>query len=79
MPSLRKDDVALFYEETDGGEPPIVLVHGWCCDHTYDPQFDHFLQRGRRLIAVDLRGHGRSDKPNGRYSMQAFAGLRRAT
>jgi pimeloyl-ACP methyl ester carboxylesterase len=22
---------------------------------------------------VDLRGHGRSDKPNGRYSMQAFA------
>jgi pimeloyl-ACP methyl ester carboxylesterase len=74
MPSLRKDDVALFYREAPGTVPAIVLVHGWCCDHTYfDPQFDHFAARGHRVIAPDLRGHGRSDKPEGRYSMQSFA------
>lgn len=35
MPSLRKDDVALFYREAPGSAPAVVLVHGWCCDHTY--------------------------------------------
>jgi pimeloyl-ACP methyl ester carboxylesterase len=74
MPLLRKGGVALFYEEANGSEPPVVLVHGWCCDHTYlAPQFEHFAKRGHRVIAPDLRGHGRSDKPDGRYSMPDFA------
>ena len=51
-----------------------MLVHGWCCDHTYfAPQFEHFVKKGRRVVAVDLRGHGRSDKPHQPYTMQAFA------
>lgn len=74
MPSLRKNDVALFYREAPGGSPDIVLVHGWCCDHTYlDPQFEHFAARGHRVIAPDLRGHGRSGMPEGHYSMPVFA------
>jgi pimeloyl-ACP methyl ester carboxylesterase len=64
----------LCYEEAGEGEPPVFLVHGWCCDHTYlAPQFEHFAQRGHRVVAVDLRGHGESDKPHQSYSMQAFA------
>jgi pimeloyl-ACP methyl ester carboxylesterase len=35
MRQLRRDGVALFYEEAGGGELPLVFVHGWCCDHTY--------------------------------------------
>jgi pimeloyl-ACP methyl ester carboxylesterase len=74
MQSLRRDGVALFYEEADGDETPILLVHGWCCDHTYfAPQFEHFASRGNRVVAVDLRGHGRSDKPQQAYTMQLFA------
>jgi pimeloyl-ACP methyl ester carboxylesterase len=74
MQSLRRDEVALFYEEADGDEPPILLVHGWCCDHTYfAPQFEHFASQGHRVVAVDLRGHGRSDKPQQHYTMQLFA------
>src|SRR4051795_10520054 len=62
MPSLRRDGTALFYEDARGREPPILLVHGWCCDHTYlDPQFGHFASRGHRVVAVDLRAHGQSD------------------
>jgi pimeloyl-ACP methyl ester carboxylesterase len=65
--------VKLCFEEAGSGGPPLLLVHGWTCDHTYfAPQFDHF-RPSHRVIAVDLRGHGRSDKPEQDYTMTAFA------
>jgi pimeloyl-ACP methyl ester carboxylesterase len=74
MRHLERDGVTLCYGEAGDGEPPVLLVHGWCCDHTYFvPQFEHFAERGHRVVAVDLRGHGKGDKPHQRYSMQAFA------
>lgn len=73
MQQLTRDSVKLFYEETGSGDPPLLLVHGWTCDHTYmAPQFEHFC-RTHRVIAVDLRGHGQSDKPKQDYTMAAFA------
>ncbi|MCK9926888.1 alpha/beta hydrolase [Frankia sp. Mgl5] len=45
--------------------PPLVLVHGWCCDsHDWNFQIPAFLRR-HRVIAVDLRGHGRSTGSKG--------------
>lgn len=74
MKALERDGVALCYELQDGQAPPIVLIHGWCCDHTYfEPQFEHFTRLGHSVMAMDLRGHGESDKPHQDYSMQAFA------
>ncbi|MDI7863009.1 alpha/beta hydrolase [Rhizobiaceae bacterium n13] len=74
MTILRRDDVSLYSDITAGTDPAIVLVHGWCCDHSYCvAQVDHFSGQGRRVVAVDLRGHGRSDKPQQTYSMQVFA------
>ena len=56
MRQLERDGVALCYEEAGEGEPPVLLVHGWCCDHTYfAPQVEHFAKRGHRVVAVDLR------------------------
>jgi pimeloyl-ACP methyl ester carboxylesterase len=74
MTSLKRDGVSLFYEEAKGEQRPILLVHGWCCDHSFfAPQFEHFAREGHRVIAVDLRGHGASDKPHADYTMQLFA------
>jgi pimeloyl-ACP methyl ester carboxylesterase len=74
MRQLERDGVALSYEEAGEGSPPVLLVHGWCCDHTYfAPQLEHFSERAHRVVAVDLRGHGRSDKPHQNYPMQVFA------
>lgn len=71
---MRRDGVDLFYEEVSGGDPAVLFVHGWCCDHTYfAPQFGRYAERGHRVVAVDLRGHGRSGKPEGDYSMGTFA------
>ena len=33
----------------------------------------HFTDAGRAVVALDLRGHGRSDKPDGAYDMSVFA------
>jgi pimeloyl-ACP methyl ester carboxylesterase len=73
MKNVYRDGVALYYDEDGGGDPPMLFVHGWCCDHTYfAPQFEHF-RKEHRCVAVDQRGHGRSDKPEQTYSMSAFA------
>lgn len=73
MCSLRRGGTGLFYEEAQGVEPPILLVHGIACDHThFAPQFEHFARKGHHVVAVDLRGHGRSDKPHQSYTMQLF-------
>jgi len=74
MRQLERDGVALSYEEVGDGEPSLLLVHGWCCDHAYfAPQVGHFAERGHRVVAVDLRGHGTSDKPRQPYTMRVFA------
>ena len=73
MPRVVRDGVALHYQEAGTGDPPLVLLHGWCCDHTYlAPQIEH-LQRGHRVVALDLRGHGQSDKPQQLYTIEGFA------
>jgi pimeloyl-ACP methyl ester carboxylesterase len=73
VPLAYRDGVALYYEDVSQGEPPILLVHGWTCDHTYfAPQAEHFAPN-HRVVSVDLRGHGQSDKPEQDYTMAAFA------
>ena len=73
MVLLHRHRVALFYEEAGEGDPPFVFVHGWCCDHSYfAPQFEHFSHK-RRVVAVDLRGHGQSDKPRQSYTIETFS------
>lgn len=74
LQSLSRDGVKLAFREAPGDGPPVLLVHGWCCDHSYlAPQLEHFAARGRRVIGVDLRGHGASDKPRQRYAMETFS------
>lgn len=73
MPYVDHDGVKLYYEEAGTGPETMLFVHGWCCDHThFAPQFEHFASRFR-CVAVDLRGHGRSDAPEGPYTIQGFA------
>ena len=73
MKHLDRDGVKLAYEERGSGGRPILFVHGWTCDRTYfAPQADHFAKT-RRVVSVDLRGHGESDKPKSKYSISGFA------
>ncbi len=70
---LQREDVRLFFEEEGKGEPTFVFIHGTGGDHTHlKPQFDYFYKKGKALN-VDLRGHGKSDKPKESYSLETFA------
>lgn len=54
----------LHYEET--GKPggfPVVVMHGWGCDHTTVRSIAASLEAGMRVINVDLPGHGKSPEP----------------
>jgi pimeloyl-ACP methyl ester carboxylesterase len=43
--------------------PPLLLIHGWCCNsHDWDFSIAPFAQT-YRVIAFDLRGHGHSTAP----------------
>jgi pimeloyl-ACP methyl ester carboxylesterase len=67
-------DVEIFYTDEGEGGPPILFVHGFSCDsHDWMWQIAHF-ERNHRVIAVDLRGHGRSSAPEGGYEAKTFAG-----
>ena len=43
-----------------------MLLHGWCCDRSWwtEPGYVDELTSDYRLVKVDVRGHGASDKPH---------------
>ncbi|MFC8350999.1 alpha/beta fold hydrolase [Streptomyces sp. NPDC057280] len=63
MPQLEVDGAALTYDDEgphDGEGVPLVFVHGWTADrHRWDHQLAHFAKK-RRVVRLDLRGHGDS-------------------
>jgi len=61
--------VRLHVEEVgDPNAPPVLFIHGFSQSHlTWRKQFQSSLVDNLRLIALDLRGHGLSDKPHNAY------------
>jgi pimeloyl-ACP methyl ester carboxylesterase len=73
MPYARRDNLSLYYERAGSGSPPVVFVHGWCCDHTFfAPQYDHF-GASHAVMTYDLRGCGRSDRTADGYDVPDLA------
>src|SRR5688572_6225426 len=73
MSFIERNGVRLSYQEAGRAGPPMLFVHGFGGDtRHFEPQMEHF-QRTRRVVAIDRRGHGQSDKPEGPYSVPAIA------
>jgi len=72
MPMITVNQTHLYYEVTGAGQP-VVLIHG-LGSSTRDWD-DHVpeLAKTYEVITLDLRGHGRSDKPGGPYQIPMFA------
>jgi len=65
MPSFNNAGVEIAYLDEGDGEP-IILVHGFAStkdvNWVYPTWVSHLRQAGRRVIALDNRGHGQSAK-----------------
>src|SRR5262245_6983189 len=68
MATIVHQGIKLAYEDRGAGKPAFVFVHGWTCDRSFfAPQAAYFARR-HRVVSVDRRGHGESDKPQGPYT-----------
>lgn len=69
----RADDARLCYYTFGAGEP-LILLHGNGEDSSYFAPVIPLLARRWRVIAVDSRGHGRSQAGRGGLSFARMAG-----
>ncbi|MEK6336830.1 MAG: alpha/beta hydrolase [Acidobacteriota bacterium] len=67
------DGARIHYVNYGKGSEALVLIHGWT--QNIDAWRDNIpdLTVRNRVIAIDLPGHGQSDKPQTTYSMDLFA------
>jgi pimeloyl-ACP methyl ester carboxylesterase len=62
-------------EDAPAGFPTFVLVHGLASNaRLWDGVAERLVDEGHPVVAVDLRGHGRSSKPDGPYDVPTVAG-----
>ena len=76
MGEFTYEGYRLSYDEYGEGDRPIVLIHGLLMNRRMFERLGPILaEEGNRVIALDLLGHGRSDRPEDlqRYSMPLFA------
>lgn len=60
----------------DTGAEAVVLLHGIAGSlETWTPVFDRCRTIGRRVLALDLPGHGGSDAPRADYGLGAMASI----
>ncbi len=63
----------IHYTMRGTGREALVFVHGWSCDLTFWKAQVGAFGDGLRVIAIDLPGHGESDKPEIAYTMDLHA------
>jgi pimeloyl-ACP methyl ester carboxylesterase len=76
MPEFDYDGHRISYDEYGEGDRPLVLIHGLLMNRRmFDRLGPEMAALGNRVIAMDLLGHGLSDRPSemSKYSMTFFA------
>lgn len=71
---IEIDGLKVVYEVTGKEDGfPVVLLHGWGCNHTTVRSIAACLQSGMRIYNVDLPGHGNSSEPSEVWGTADFA------
>lgn len=68
------DGARVHYKSFGKGGEAVVFVHGWTCNLDFWRMQTPAFAARTRVVALDLPGHGQSDKPESlNYSMDLFA------
>ncbi|HJU65916.1 MAG TPA: alpha/beta fold hydrolase [Gemmatimonadaceae bacterium] len=62
-------------ESGDPAGTPVLLIHGWACTvHVFRRNIPALAAAGLRVLAMDLKGHGLTDRPTSReeYTLDAM-------
>jgi 3-oxoadipate enol-lactonase len=70
--------VELYFEDSGGAGAPVLMAHAIGCDHRMWEELAGRLAKRQRVIAIDVRGHGRSPVAPRPYSLEALADDARA-
>jgi len=66
------DGARLAYVD-EGSGPPIVFLHGWSSSMNWFREQVPSFARHHRVLALDFRGHGDSDKVPAGHTMEQYA------
>jgi pimeloyl-ACP methyl ester carboxylesterase len=72
MPTVRANNVELYYESTGQGEPLVLIPYLAADQACYAFQVGDYAKHFT-CISVDPRGAGQSEKPDSPYSTELFA------
>lgn len=68
--------MTIHYEETGPADgAPVILMHGWGCDHTTVRLIANALNDRLHVYNVDLPGHGNSSEPSLTWGVEEYTDL----
>ncbi len=71
----REDNKNVYYESYGSGDSVILLIHGWgMSGRAWDHVTPALVAAGHRVVLIDHRGCGKSDKDFSDLSIAAIAG-----
>ncbi len=72
--TVEIDGLTIFYEVTGSGAP-LILMHGWGCDHTTVASIAVAAAETHTVYSLDLPGFGRSDEPREVWGVDEYTSL----
>jgi len=63
MTEAHSDGLRIDYDDAGHGEPALLFLPGWCSSRAKYAALARQMSRARRVLVLDWRGHGRSERP----------------
>lgn len=73
LPEIYNLGSRIDYDMTGEGDTTLLFVHGWCINKSYwESQMEYFKDK-YTVVAMDLPGHGESDKNRTDWTVQNYS------
>jgi pimeloyl-ACP methyl ester carboxylesterase len=69
MPIANSGNLKISYDDLGNGKNALLIMTGWCDNRVQFSPLANLLAREHRVLTMDWRGHGASDKPGGDFGL----------